>query len=142
MMTTTTDINDTKVDAIQLENGPSMTRNSEAADYEAGESQSYHDSYRLSTRTYLVLVVMAFTWGTCTMENIGPSTTYSYAVEVLSGEAISTRIPNASLFPIIALQPIWGSLADHFGKKWFVVAGGVAGVIGNMVAGTAKSTKL
>ncbi|CAH0033226.1 unnamed protein product [Clonostachys rhizophaga] len=133
---------DTKADQIQLENAPSMARPSETADYDAGDSTSYHDSYRLSIRTYMVLTTMAFAWGTCTMANIGPSTTYSYAVAEVGGESISTWIPNASLFPIIGLQPIWGSLADRFGKKWFIFSGGVAGVIGNVVAGTASSTEV
>ncbi|KAI8938277.1 hypothetical protein NX059_005935 [Plenodomus lindquistii] len=76
------------------------------------------------------------------MANIGPSTTHNYAVEDLGGESIASWIPNASLFPIIGLQPIWGSLADRFGKKWFILSGGVAGIIGNIVAGTAKSTEV
>ncbi|RTE76899.1 hypothetical protein BHE90_008629 [Fusarium euwallaceae] len=135
-------MSDIKADDIQLEHAPGTTRPSEAADYDAGDSSSFHGSYRLSIRTYMVLTAMAFAWGTCTMANIGPSTTYSYAVKALGGESISTWIPNASLFPIIGLQPIWGSLADRFGKKWFILSGGVAGVIGNVVAGSAKSTEV
>ncbi|KAF4334226.1 major facilitator superfamily transporter [Fusarium beomiforme] len=99
-------------------------------------------SYKLSTRTYIVLIVMGLTWGTCTMANIGPSTTSAGAASTLGGDAISSWIPNASLFPIIGLQPVWGSLADRFGKKWFIAAGGIAGVVGNIVAGTAKSTEI
>jgi MFS family permease len=32
-----------------------------------------------------------------------------------------------------------GSLADRFGKKWFIVAGGLVGIAGNIVAGTASN---
>ncbi|CAK7237200.1 hypothetical protein SEUCBS140593_009878 [Sporothrix eucalyptigena] len=136
-------MSDIKADDIQLETSAGMQRGSAAEDQSGDDALSYHDTeYRVSTRTYVVLVTMAIAWGTCTMANIGPSTTYSYAVEVLGGASIATWIPNASLFPIIALQPIWGSLADRFGKKWFIVAGGVAGVVGNAIAGTANKTEV
>ncbi|CAK7207033.1 hypothetical protein SEUCBS139899_009841 [Sporothrix eucalyptigena] len=138
-------MSDIKADDIQLETSAGMQRGSAAEDQsgDGDDALSYHDTeYRVSTRTYVVLVTMAIAWGTCTMANIGPSTTYSYAVEVLGGASIATWIPNASLFPIIALQPIWGSLADRFGKKWFIVAGGVAGVVGNAIAGTANKTEV
>ncbi|RSL72456.1 hypothetical protein CEP53_001108 [Fusarium sp. AF-6] len=107
-------MSDIKTDDIQLEHALGTTRPSEAAASDAGDSSSFHGPYRLSIRTYMVLTAMAFAWGTCTMANIGPSTTYSYA----------------------------GSLADRFGKKWFILSGGVAGVIGNVVAGSARSTEV
>ncbi|KAL6355291.1 hypothetical protein LRP88_10877 [Fusarium phalaenopsidis] len=135
-------MSDIKAEDIQLEHTPSTTHPSGAADHDAGDSSSFHDSYKMSIRTYMVLITMAFAWGTYTMANIGPATTYSYAVKALGRESISTWIPNANLFPIIGLQTIWGSLADRFGKKWFILSGGVAGVIGNVVAGSAKSTEV
>lgn len=42
----------------------------------------------------------------------------------------------------MANETVQGSLADRFGKKWFILSGGVAGVIGNVVAGSAKSTEI
>ncbi|KPM41468.1 hypothetical protein AK830_g5098 [Neonectria ditissima] len=85
---------------------------------------------------------MGISWGTCTMANIGPSTTLSYAVNALGGSSISSWIPNAALIPLIALQPVWGTLADRFGKRWFIFTGGVFGVVGNVVSGTAKSVEV
>lgn len=41
------------------------------------------------------------------MANVGPATTYSYAVQQLGGASLQTWIPNAALFPLIGLQPIW-----------------------------------
>ncbi|CZR69618.1 related to potential drug facilitator PEP5 [Phialocephala subalpina] len=96
-------------------------------------------SYHVTSKTYLVLLVMGLAWSTCTLGNIGPSTTYTYCVTELGGKTKESWIPNAGLFPLIGLQPIWGSLADRFGKKWFIVAGGLFGIVGNVVAGTAKN---
>lgn len=71
------------------------------------QSDSREESPQLSLRTYVVLFCLGITWGTCTMANVGPSTTYSYAVDQLGGTSLQTWIPNAALFPLIGLQPIW-----------------------------------
>lgn len=65
--------------------------------------------YHVSSKTYLVLLIMGLTWGTCTLANVGPSTTYSYAVAQLGGKSIGSWVPNAGLFPLIGLQPLWVS---------------------------------
>lgn len=65
--------------------------------------------YQVSRRTYIVLLIMGLTWGTCTLANVGPSTTYSYAVAQLGGKSIGSWVPNAALFPLIGLQPLWVS---------------------------------
>jgi hypothetical protein len=111
---------DIKADDIQLEHAPSTTHPSGAADHDASDSSSFHDSYRMSIRIYMVLITMDFAWSTCTMANIGPATTYSYAVKALGRESISTWIPNASLFPIIGLQTIWVS-TSHARKHFYLL---------------------
>lgn len=65
------------------------------------------DAYKLSPRTILALVCMGISWGCVTMGNIGPSTTYHYVVDELGGAEIESWIANASLVPLIGLQPIW-----------------------------------
>lgn len=63
--------------------------------------------YHTSIKTYLVLLVMGFAWGTCTLANVGPATTFSYAVADIGGVEVESWIPNAGLFPLIGLQPVW-----------------------------------
>ncbi len=65
------------------------------------------DAYKLSPRTILALVCMGISWGCVTMGNIGPSTTYHYVVDDLGGVEIESWVANASLVPLIGLQPIW-----------------------------------
>ncbi|KAJ0426771.1 major facilitator superfamily domain-containing protein [Aspergillus carlsbadensis] len=108
---------------------------------EASQPLAGEVEYRVSRMTLLALVLMSLSWGTCTLANVGPSSTYSSAVAELGGQPISSWIPNAALFPLIGLQPVWGSFADRYGKKWFIVAGGVVGILGNIVAATAKRTE-
>lgn len=108
-------------------------------DVEKTETLALESDYRTSMKTYVVLILMGITWGTCTLANVGPSSTYSHAVTELGGATIESWIPNAGLFPLIGLQPFWGTCADRFGKKWFIVAGGAFGIVGNVVAGSATS---
>lgn len=70
---------------------------------------SLEQEYHVSSKTYLVLLIMGLAWGTCTLANVGPSTTYSYAVAELGGVSIGSWVPNAGLFPLIGLQPLWVS---------------------------------
>lgn len=104
------------------------------------ETSVLEEQYHMSFRTYVVVACMGLTWGTATLANVGPSSTYSHAVAELGGSSISSWIPNAALFPIIGLIPVWGAFSDRFGKKWFIVAGGLFGIVGNIVAATAKHT--
>lgn len=98
---------DIKVEATQLERVTTRPDEARTDEIEVSETLSPDASYAISARTYLVLIVMGITWGTCTMANIGPSTTLSYAVNALGGSSISSWIPNAALIPLIGLQPVW-----------------------------------
>lgn len=71
------------------------------------EPTALEADYSVSAKTCLVLFCMGMAWGTCTLANVGPSSTYSYAIEELGGTAIESWVPNAALFPLIGLQPIW-----------------------------------
>lgn len=79
------------------------------AEIQKSSTVDLEQQYHVSRKTYLVLLIMGLTWGTCTLANVGPSTTYSYAVAQLGGNSISSWIPNAGLFPLIGLQPLWVS---------------------------------
>ncbi|KAI1629102.1 major facilitator superfamily domain-containing protein [Exophiala viscosa] len=96
-------------------------------------------SYHTSLRTWTLIFILGLAWGTCTLANVGPGTTSSYVAKTFGGTTSSSWIPNAGLFPLIGLQPLWGALSDRFGKKWFLVSGGVLGIAGNIIAGKASN---
>ncbi|KAL3470316.1 major facilitator superfamily domain-containing protein [Aspergillus californicus] len=126
---------------MESKNSDAGAQHFELSPEDASQPDAGEVEYKLSRMTLLALVFMSLSWGTCTLANVGPSSTYSSATAELGGQAISSWIPNAALFPLIGLQPIWGSFADRYGKKWFIVAGGVVGIMGNIVAATAKKTE-
>jgi hypothetical protein len=114
-----------------------------------------NSQYETSLKTWIVVLILGLGWSTATLANIGPGTTSSYVAKSLNGSLSASWIPNAALFPLIGLQPLWvrpvhqknettsltilkGSFADRLGKKWFMVCGGLIGVVGNLVAGRAS----
>lgn len=76
-------------------------------DLENSEIANLEEGYKERFKTYIVLLVMGVVWGTCTLANVGPSSTYTYAVAELGGSSVESWIPNAALFPLIGLQPVW-----------------------------------
>ena len=107
---------DNKPDVMEMETINNHVDENHIASVNVSETQTPDDYYQASTRTYLVVAIMGITWGTCTMANIGPSTTYSYAVKDLGGSTASAWIPNAALFPLIGIQPLWVSASHRSGK--------------------------
>jgi MFS family permease len=53
--------------------------------------------------------------------------------------ALASWIANSNFLVVLALGPIFGSLSDRVGKKWFLVGGALVGVAGSCIAGSAKS---
>jgi hypothetical protein len=90
----------------QLETVPSQQSAELGTVAQRLDTVTLESQYHVSLRTYQVLLVMGIAWGTCTLANVGPSTTYSYAVAQLGGASKESWIPNAGLFPLIGLQPI------------------------------------
>lgn len=89
----------------QLDND---TRNANSSPEKVRKDMAPTDvDYTMSIKTYVVLFFMGIIWGTCTLANVGPSSTYHHAIVDLGNESIQAWIPNAALFPLIGLQPIW-----------------------------------
>lgn len=56
-------------------------------------SQAANDvvvEYSLSKLTYVTLFFMSITWGTCTLANVSPSTTYCNAIAEVGGALIES----------------------------------------------------
>ena len=82
------------------------------------DTNDLENQYHVSTKTYIVLLSMGLTWGTCTLANVGPATTYSFAVAELGGKTKGSWIPNAALFPLIGLQPLWVSASPQSSSSY------------------------
>lgn len=61
-----------------------LDQNDSRVNVEKTETLALENDYRTTMETYLVLVLSGLTWGTCTLAEVGPSSTYSDAVEELA----------------------------------------------------------
>ena len=96
--------------------------------------------YKMTWRTYMGSLSLALAFSINTFTSAGPPSTIAYQVATFPLEAANgSWIANAPLFPLIALTPIFGTLSDRYGKKWFLACGCLFGVVGSAVAGSAKN---
>lgn len=100
-------------ESIPLDHVRTQQHDDAAIGLEPVATVALESEYRISFKTYAVLFFMGLTWGTCTLANVGPSSTYSYAVLELGGSTLQSWIPNAALFPLIGLEPVWVGPASH-----------------------------
>ena len=56
----------------------------------------------------------------------------------VGGASEASWIANGNFLLTLACGPIFGSLADRLGKKWFIVGGCVCGVLGSFVSSSAR----
>ncbi|RAL66472.1 hypothetical protein DID88_006162 [Monilinia fructigena] len=52
---------------------------------------------------------------------------------------LASWIANGSFLVVLALGPVFGSLSDRVGKKWFMVCGTILGLMGGIIAGKAEN---
>ena len=97
-------------------------------------------AYKMTWRTYMGSFSLALAFSINTFTSAGPPSAIAYQVATFPLEAADgSWIANAPLFPLIALTPIFGTLSDRYGKKWFLACGCLFGVVGSAVAGSAKN---
>ena len=106
--------------------------------------QPYADvKYNMTWRTYSALVALSLAFSINTFTSAGPPSAIAYQVATFPADAANgSWIANAPLFPLIALTPIFGTLSDRYGKRWFIVSGCLVGVVGSAIAGSAKSMNM
>ena len=100
------------IEMVEVLEGTSTVENVERNEedlsrYQTVDTAMLEASYKTSHKTWGVVFVLAIGWGTCTLANVGPSTTSSFVAKTLSGSESSSWIANAALFPLIGLQPLW-----------------------------------
>ena len=107
------------------------------------DDQEALDAYNISWRTILAFLVLSLAWSVSTGAIVGPNTSIAYIVQDFPSEVASASwIANTGIFCIVTLPPIIGATSDRYGKKWFILAGALMGIIGSMVSAEAKNMKV
>ncbi|KAJ5371380.1 MFS general substrate transporter [Penicillium cataractarum] len=96
--------------------------------------------YQLGWRTILAVLTLSMA-NVCAALSNTTNTTIKFQVATVahspSDAALASWIANGNFLLSLALGPIFGSVSDRLGKKWFLVGGASLGVIGSMVSGSA-----
>ncbi|KAJ5543828.1 MFS general substrate transporter [Penicillium frequentans] len=121
----------------------------EAKEGETGVSQLEHirtekdepqTPYQLGWRTILAVLTLSMA-NVCAALSNTTNTTIKFQEATVakspSDAALASWIANGNFLLSLALGPIFGSVSDRLGKKWFLVGGASLGVIGSMISGSA-----
>lgn len=95
-------------------------------------------SYAVGIRTFLAILALALANCNATLSNT-TNTIIKFQVESVGGAEEASWIANSSFLLTLACAPIFGSLADRVGKKWFIVCGCLLGVTGSFISSAASS---
>lgn len=93
-------------------------------------------NYHVGIRTMLAIFALALTNCNATLSNT-TNTIISFQVRAVGGGSVAAWIANGNFLMTLAMAPIFGNLADGFGKKWFIVGGCVLGIAGSFISSTA-----
>ncbi|PQE12793.1 hypothetical protein CJF30_00002672 [Rutstroemia sp. NJR-2017a BBW] len=99
-----------------------------------GNEEEPDSVYQLSWKT--IVAVLALSMGNCCA---ALANTVVTVAKTPADAALASWIANSNFLVVLALGPIFGSLSDRVGKKWFLVAGALVGVAGSCIAGSANS---
>ncbi|KAF7945409.1 hypothetical protein EAE96_010183 [Botrytis aclada] len=98
--------------------------------------------YQLSWKTIMAFISLSMAYS-CTALASTPNTVIKFQVASVAKSpadaALSSWIANGGFLIVVALGPIFGSLSDRVGKKWFMVCGALLGLIGSVIAGKAEN---
>ncbi|KAJ5453604.1 MFS general substrate transporter [Penicillium daleae] len=96
--------------------------------------------YQLGWRTILAVLTLSMA-NVCAALSNTTNTTIKFQVATVarspSDAALASWIANGNFLLSLALGPIFGSVSDRLGKKWFLVGGASLGIVGSMVSGSA-----
>ncbi|KAK5702311.1 hypothetical protein LTR17_022425 [Elasticomyces elasticus] len=127
MAATVKEASSTHLEDTSHERPEALTSNSsDAADYSVG------------VKTVLAITALALANCNATLSNT-TNTIIKYQVMAVGGASVASWIANGNFLLTLACAPIFGSLADRFGKKWFIVGGCAVGMAGSFVSSSATS---
>ncbi|KUL90297.1 hypothetical protein ZTR_01916 [Talaromyces verruculosus] len=97
--------------------------------------------YQVGWRTMMAIVALSMSNNCAAIANT-TNTIISFQVQALGGASLASWIANSNLLMTLAFGPVFGSLSDRLGKKWFIVICSILGVIGSIISGSAHHTEV
>ncbi|ATZ57613.1 hypothetical protein BCIN_15g01700 [Botrytis cinerea B05.10] len=133
-----------EVDTVEYSERETIERN-HTSHHDAIVVQGNEDEpgnvYQLSWKTIVAFISLSMA-NSCTAITNTANTVIKFQVASVAKSpadaALASWIANGSFLVVVALGPIFGSLSDRVGKKWFMVCGAILGLIGGVIAGKAE----
>ncbi|KAI5194254.1 hypothetical protein E4T38_09625 [Aureobasidium subglaciale] len=94
------------------------------------------EDYSVGFKTYFAIFSLALANCCATLSNT-TNTIIKFQVMSVGGSAVASWIANSNFLLTLACGPIFGSLTDRMGKKWFIVGGCAIGVVGSFISSSA-----
>lgn len=94
--------------------------------------------YKVGFKTMLAIFALSLANCCATLSNT-TNTIIKFQVMSVGNSNEASWIANGNFLLTLACGPIFGSLADRLGKKWFIVVGCAIGVIGSFVSSSANN---
>lgn len=100
--------------------------------------QDPFEEYRVGFKTFFAIFALALANCCATFSNT-TNTIIRFQVMSVGGASNASWIANSNFLLTLACGPIFGSLTDRLGKKWFIVVGCALGVAGSFISSSATS---
>lgn len=101
-----------------------------------GSANRVSEDYSVGLRTSFAIIALALANCCATLSNT-TNTIIKFQIMSVGGSADASWIANSNFLLTLACGPIFGSLADRLGKKWFIVGGCAVGVAGSFISSSA-----
>ena len=101
------------------------------------------EPYKMSWRTIGGFLALSLAWSGSSFGITGPNSSIGYMVADYPDQAHNASwIASAPLFCLVALPGLLGASSDRYGKKWFLMAGGLIAMVGALVEAFATSINM
>ncbi|KUJ21469.1 MFS general substrate transporter [Mollisia scopiformis] len=131
---------ETKTEISQVETVEQHHHKHHAIEDLAANEDEPQTPYQLGWRTILALLTLSM-GNVCAALSNTTNTTIKFQVATVAKSpadaALASWIANGNFLVVLAAGPIFGSLGDRLGKKWFLVCGALLGVVGSVISGSA-----
>lgn len=94
--------------------------------------------YSVGWRTWAAIIALSLS-NCCAVFVNTTNTTIKFQVMTVGDSSLASWIANGNFLLTLTFGPIFGSLSDRLGKKWFIVGGCALGIIGSCISGSATT---
>ena len=94
--------------------------------------------YSVGWKTWAAIISLSLA-NCCAVVTNTTNTTIKFQVMTVGDSSLASWIANGNFLITLSFAPIFGSLSDRLGKKWFIVGGCLIGIVGSCISGSATT---